>query len=291
MKFIHLTDTHFVPHGRHLYGLDPRGRLEAAVADINRVHADAEVVMVTGDLAHRGEEDAYLSLRAVLAELTVPVLLLLGNHDDRAVMRRVFPANPVDADGFVQFTRDTAAGRFVALDTNEPGTSAGVLCERRLAWAEAVLAQAAADDVPVHLFLHHPPFDVHIPSMDRIGLGQKDALAEIVSPHAGRIRHLWFGHLHRPISGSWLGIPFSTVPGINHQVPLALTEPAPVPGCHEPPAYAVVLTSGDRLVVHQRQFLDTSPRFLLSDRRAVEAASPEALLALAGEPDRDPALC
>ena len=35
MKFLQLTDTHFVPPGEKLYGRDPRRTLNAAVADIN----------------------------------------------------------------------------------------------------------------------------------------------------------------------------------------------------------------------------------------------------------------
>ena len=46
MKFVHITDTHLVPR-RRLYGLDPKARLGAAVGDIRRHHADAELVVVT----------------------------------------------------------------------------------------------------------------------------------------------------------------------------------------------------------------------------------------------------
>ena len=33
-----------------------------------------------------------------------------------------------------------------------------------------------------------------------------------------------FGHVHRPISGVWRGIPFHTVRGFNHQVALQLSD-------------------------------------------------------------------
>ena len=35
MKFVQITDTHMVPPVLRLWGLDPRARLEACVADIN----------------------------------------------------------------------------------------------------------------------------------------------------------------------------------------------------------------------------------------------------------------
>jgi len=54
--------------------------------------------------------------------------------------------------------------------------------------------------------------------MDRIALTDAAALIAVIKPNRARIRHLFFGHVHRPIAGSWLGIPFSTLRGTNHQV-------------------------------------------------------------------------
>jgi 3',5'-cyclic AMP phosphodiesterase CpdA len=65
MKFVILTDTHFVARGRKLYGLDPTERLAAAVDRINRDHPDISFVIVTGDLAHWGEDAAYEILASV----------------------------------------------------------------------------------------------------------------------------------------------------------------------------------------------------------------------------------
>ena len=70
MKFVVLTDTHFVARGRRIYGLDPAERLAAAIACINRDHRDLAFVIVTGDLAHWGEDAAYEHLADVLALVT-----------------------------------------------------------------------------------------------------------------------------------------------------------------------------------------------------------------------------
>lgn len=271
MKFIHITDTHFVPPGQGLYGLDPRARLDTAVAAILRDHADAACVVVTGDLAHLGEEAAYHALRDALVPLSMPVHLLIGNHDDRATLCRVFPNVPTDADGFIQYVVETPEGPFVMVDTNSPGESLGRLCERRLGWLAETL-DGLQGDRPATLFLHHPPFPVHIPSMDRIMLQDGEALAAVLEPRRDRLRHIFFGHLHRPICGAWRGIPWSTVPGVNHQVPLDLVS-QPVPGSHERPAFGVVIVEDDHLVIHQHDFIDDGPRFLLADGMAARAAT------------------
>ncbi|MFM1989938.1 MAG: 3,5-cyclic adenosine monophosphate phosphodiesterase CpdA [Pseudomonadota bacterium] len=263
-KFIHLTDTHQIPPGQTLYGLDPAERLRAAVASIASEHGDAAFVVVTGDLAHRGEPEAYAVLRDTLASLPMPVHLVLGNHDDRSAFRDVFPDTPVDAEGFVQYAFDAGPLRMICVDTNEPGVHWGVLCERRAAWLAEALAGAARDGRPVHLFMHHPPFRVGLDAMDRISLRDTGPLEAAIGPHRDRIRHLYFGHVHRPIAGSWSGIPFSTVRSPCHQVALVLDRPTDrIPGSHEPPQYGVVLAERDGTVVHVHDFADASPRFEL----------------------------
>ena len=87
MKFVILTDTHFVPRGRKLYGLDPAERLAVAVETINATHRDISFVIVTGDLAHWGEQAAYASLAGVLGALDAPTILMMGNHDKREAFR------------------------------------------------------------------------------------------------------------------------------------------------------------------------------------------------------------
>lgn len=260
MKFIHVTDTHLVEPGTLLYGLDPFERLKLCIADINRYHADAAFAIFTGDLAHWGAPAAYEGLKAALRNLVLPRHLLLGNHDDRVNFLAAFPDSPRDADGFVQFTFDTPVGRFICLDSNEPRVSWGALCDRRRAWLKAELSRAG--DLPVYLFIHHPPFGVGIKRMDEIALQEPEKFAEAVA--AGRnIRHLFFGHLHRPIGGSWRGIPITTMRGTNHQVALDFAMEGVVPGSHEPPAYAVVFAEPDLTVVHFHDFLDRTNTFVL----------------------------
>ena len=259
-KFIHLTDTHLACPGQTLYGLDPRARLDAAVADINRHHADAAFAVVTGDLTHWGEAAAYANFRDAVAALKIPYIAMVGNHDRRRTCLEVLEAAPRDGNGFVQGTRQTPHGLFVFLDTLDETSHAGEMCPKRLGWLEETLAAAPADR-PFLLFMHHPPFAVGIAAMDDIALKQSAEFAELIAPYRPRIRHLFFGHVHRPISGSYGNIPFSTLRGTNHQVAFELDPKGEHLASHEPPAYGVVLVERETLVVHTHDYLDTSPRF------------------------------
>lgn len=243
--FLHLTDPHLPPAGELLYGSDPAPRLAAAIADIAARHgpgsaAPAAFAVISGDLVRDGEPAAYARLRGMLAGLPCPPHLLLGNHDDRAAFRAAFPEAPVDPGGFVQSVLPTPAGLCIMLDTLQPGTAAGRLCGTRLAWLAARLAESTG---PVLLFLHHPPFPVGLPAMDAIALRDPDALWAVLAPHAARLRHLFFGHLHRPVAGSWRGVPVSCLSGTAFRVPLEFSDAPVRPAKREPPGYAVVRTS------------------------------------------------
>ena len=261
LKFIHLTDTHMIGGTDLLYGSNPRERLERAVESINSEHGDASFVVLTGDLTHWGEEDAYAAFSTRIGRLEIPYVLMLGNHDKGSAFSDAFPDAPLDENGFVQCAKQTEEGRMLFLDTSEPGTHAGIYCEKRRAWLSQRLEESEG---PVTLFMHHPPFAVGLQGMDAICLQQADEFWQVLKPHHARIQHIFFGHLHRTLYGNWHGISFSCMPGLNHQVALDLrTGPDTVYGSLEPPAYGVVFLSEDMLLVHQHNFLDTSPRFSL----------------------------
>jgi 3',5'-cyclic AMP phosphodiesterase CpdA len=260
LKFIHITDTHLVERGQVLYGLDPSLRLSQCIDSILRDHFDAALCVVTGDLAHVGQRNAYQILTEQLQRLPMPVLPILGNHDSRTNFKEYFPQVPTDASGFVQYVVPIGQYCGLFLDTNEPGVSHGVLCEQRAQWLKERLAE---NERPVLLFMHHPAFHVGIPSMDCISLLDARPFRSAIEAHQHRIKHLFFGHIHRPIFGSWHGVPFSTLRGTNHQVALRLDDCMKVPGSHEPPQYGVVLLDEGIVTVHLHDYLDASERFWL----------------------------
>jgi len=277
MRFVILTDTHFVPAGCKLYGLDPAARIAVAVRAINRDHRDIAFVIVTGDLAHRGERAAYESLKHALGELKAPVILMMGNHDRRASFRAAFPDADDDGDGFVQSIRHFEAATVITLDTldEDRATHAGWLCQKRLSFLENALRGAPAAR-PILLFQHHPPFDTGLPHMDRFKLRQSeeewDAIARTRSP-----TFLFMGHLHRPVGGVWRGIPFHIQRAVNHQVAFDLITDRHIPGTHEAPDYSLVTVDGGDIVIHQCSFLYDGPVYSLDDASAQAALSPAEL--------------
>lgn len=247
MKLIQVTDPHLRGDGKPVCGLDPAANLAKAVADINHHHADADLVVFTGDLSDDGSAASYRLFADLLAPLVPPSRLLLGNHDDRLAFRTVFPSAPAE-DGFIQSAMRTNAASLLFLDTLDEGTVAGRLCERRLAWLDRRLGEASA---PTLVFMHHPPLDIDMPPLDEVKLADPKAFAGLLARH-GNVRHIFAGHVHRLCAGIWNGIAFSTGRGTNHQT-------APLFGAKdfavgfEAPAYNVILVNGSDIVVHAQE--------------------------------------
>jgi len=254
MKIIQITDTHLVPEKGDMHGVNPYERLSACVEDIRKNHADAELCVITGDLAHKGEIGAYEDLSEILKRLPIPYHLMVGNHDARENLLSVFPETATDRHGFIQSSVDLAAGRLIFVDTVSKGQKFGGFCERRAEWLTAQLKDSR--ERAVYLFLHHPPFDIGIPKVDCMRLLQGEELfADTIAPFRN-IRHLFFGHVHRPTAGSWIGIPFSSFRGTAHQVALTFEETEHLVRSHEPPAYGVIMLNPKSTVVHFHDFLD-----------------------------------
>jgi len=252
VKFVLISDLHLVPPGETLWGLDPCERFAQCLDDIARHHGDASFCVIAGDLADKPEAESYAQLKSMIEDFPIRTFLLIGNHDSRDCFRDVFGNAHCDDHGFVQHAHGLGNYQFLFLDTFKGGnTSAGIYCQMRSRWLSDQLE--AARGRKVFLFMHHPPFDIGHSLMDLIKLEDAEGFYDVIRAHD--IRHLFFGHAHRPISGTWRGIAFAAPPSINHQLPLVQGSVCTVYS-DEPAMYAVVLAEDDRTIVHMDAFLN-----------------------------------
>ncbi|MFN8759265.1 MAG: phosphodiesterase [Tagaea sp.] len=251
MLIAQLTDPHILAEGRNYRGrVDTAAGLARAVAALRARRLRPDCVLLTGDCVDAGAAEEYANLRRVLAPLDVPVFPIPGNHDARGPFLAAFPdiARRVGDFPFVQYVVDEFPVRLVALDTLDEGKPGGVLCDRRLAWLEDVLARGG--DKPTLIFLHHPPFATGIAAMDAMGLAAPEKLAAIVARHPN-VEHVAAGHLHRAIETRFAGTIASCAPATAHQVALGLGEGAPFGFTLEPPGHRLFLwREGAGLVAH-----------------------------------------
>lgn len=255
-KIIQVSDIHLGGGREPRYGVDLHQRLLSCVAHINAFHPDAALCVFTGDLTDAGEPAAYADLRAALDTLTVPYRLVPGNHDLRANLAAAFPEHPLDENGFVQSTFDVAGARLLFLDSLAEGRVGGELCEKRLGWLDARLAEAAGQ--PAYLFLHHPPVVLGLPQLDPLGLEEAGRFLALLGRH-GNAGYIFFGHVHRDIAGTVAGIPFSAQRGLHARFVLDLVNSNEIVE-QAPPTYSIILI-GDpgHVVVHGCDFLEHWP--------------------------------
>lgn len=250
MKIIHITDPHVRPLGETIYGVDSYERLRIVIDDVNARHGDADLVAITGDLTHYGEPAAYARVAELVARLKVPYRLMLGNHDKRPSFRAAFPAHPVDENGFVQSFIDAPGkiGRLLFLDTHEEGWIGGRICEMRLGWIKARLAEA--ENRPVTIFQHHPPLRVGAAHFDNICMTGPEPYLAALRNHPGGVRHIFLGHIHVPLTGMWPGnLPFTAGRGCSHQMVLDLVH-GDTPWVSGVPNYNIVQLGDDDIFIH-----------------------------------------
>ncbi|MEO0370299.1 MAG: metallophosphoesterase [Pseudomonadota bacterium] len=254
-KIIWMSDLHFSAK-RPVQGYDTHARVRAAVRFILDHHPDAAACVITGDMADRGTGVDYRALQTLLSDLTMPVHPMVGNHDDRVALRAVFPL-PQDAmDSFVQYRVDLKGTVLLCLDTQKAGSDAGAFCEARMAWLKAQLAEA---DGSILVFVHHPPMALGLPTQDLDCMQNGEAFLESLRPYRGRM-HLCAGHVHRPVTGTYRGIAFTTARSITYQAPnpqpawdWSSFHPAP-----EAPSLSVIESNLDGVIIQHQQFCDAA---------------------------------
>lgn len=250
MLLAQISDMHVRVPGNPLYGrIDTPAFLERAVAHIAALDRRPDAVIATGDLVDGGSVDEYRALRDLLAPLEMPVYLVPGNHDRRDGLRAVFGDLPwLPADGFVQYAIEAGPLRLLGLDTLVEGRGHGALCDERLNWLDARLAES---DRPTVVFMHHPPFACGIDAFDAIRLNEgAERMAAIVGRHR-HVERIVCGHVHRAIQVRWAGTLGVVAPSTAHQATLDLHPGAKMSLTMEPPGVMLHLwTPAAGLVSH-----------------------------------------
>lgn len=259
-KLLVITDLHICLPGETIIGLDPMVRFRQVLGAALTAHPDAAALILMGDLTHRGLPAEYAALAAVLADVPIPVIPMLGNHDRRDAFLAAFPDAPRTADGHIQQVLDLGAHRIITLDSLDgppypAGHHSGRLCHGRLGFLTEALA--GARDKSALVFVHHPPFNTGIAGMDAIKLADGADVLALLGDHP-RV-HLVCGHIHRTISGSTGGVPWTVFKSPCHQGVVDLTDLNSSLSVDEPGAYGLILLTDAGIVAHSEDVLAEPP--------------------------------
>ncbi|GAA1423115.1 phosphodiesterase [Agrococcus citreus] len=206
---LHISDTHLLAGGGRLYDrVASEEHLHRLFEEFEASGARPDAIVFTGDLADRGEPDAYRRLRAIVDpvadDLGARVVWVMGNHDDRRAFRSELLDEPA-SDAPVDAVLDVDGLRIVTLDSTVPGRHHGEVNPAQLEWLRDVLATPAPHGTI--LAMHHPPIPSVLDLAASVELRDQSALA--TSLVGTDVRSILAGHLHYSSTASVAGIPVS----------------------------------------------------------------------------------
>lgn len=246
MILVQISDTHLDKPGHYAYErYDTSASLHRAIAMINAMTPQPDLVLHTGDVTSHATAELYGFFRQMMSDLQVPWYVIPGNHDDRELLR----AACADSDwmpqhgGFLHYVVDTVPVRIICCDSVMAGEIEGELCPARLAWLADRLD--AAPTQPTIIAMHHPPFASGMTGSSSKGLAcGGPELAALLRRHPQVIR-LIAGHVHRPITTQFGGTIAVTAPTTCYPFGLDMGPDRILRMTGEPPAFAVHLWLDD----------------------------------------------
>jgi len=251
MLLCQISDPHIVAPGGLAYNrVDTPRMLERCVRKVLAQARLPDVTVITGDLTDHATAEEYGTLRELLAPLAarMPIYLVVGNHDDRDVLRAAFPDHPhlAGEGGFVQYVVDDFPVRLIVLDTLIPGAPGGRLCSDRLAWLDSTLAQS---NKPTIVAQHHPPLVTGLMIMDQMALEDPAAEEDVIRRHP-QVERVICGHYHRNVQARFGGTVASLCPSAAHQLMLNLVPNADMRFTFEPSEFHLHFWNGVQVITH-----------------------------------------
>ncbi|BBX76119.1 phosphodiesterase [Mycobacterium shinjukuense] len=206
---LHISDTHLNGGDDPLYGVvDADGRLGDLLNQLKHSGVRPDAIVFTGDLADAGEPAAYRKLRGVVepfaAELGAELIWVMGNHDNRAALRR-FLLDEAPSMAPLDRVYMIDGLRIITVDTSVPGHHHGELSTLQLRWLAHELAIPAPHGTI--LAVHHPPIPSVLDLAVTVELRDQAALGRVLE--GSDVRSILAGHLHYSTNATFVGIPVS----------------------------------------------------------------------------------
>ncbi|SON60651.1 3',5'-cyclic adenosine monophosphate phosphodiesterase CpdA [Mycobacterium simulans] len=206
---LHISDTHLIAGDRPLYGaVNADDRLGDLLQQLNHSGLRPDAIVFTGDLADKGEPEAYRKLRDLVepfaAELAAELVWVMGNHDNRAELRK-FLLDEAPSMAPLDRVRMIDGLRVITLDTSVPEHHHGEVSAAQLDWLARELATSAPDGTI--LALHHPPIPSVLDMAVTVELRDQASLGRVLK--GSDVRTILAGHLHYSTNATFVGIPVS----------------------------------------------------------------------------------
>ena len=209
-----LSDTHIAADEKDLFrGFSPLANLRKVAAMVTQAKPD--LLVVNGDLARQsGQMQDYAAFSSYVNPLadSMPLVVTMGNHDDRDNARKSLAKLSGDKQAVVQkFVSIVDGGPcvFVMLDSLMiTNIGAGLLGKAQRDWLASYLSGPA--NKPLVIFVHHNPN-----SDWDYGLMDADRLLAVLQPNKN-VKALIFGHTHEYSTSKVNGLHLVNLPAVGY---------------------------------------------------------------------------
>lgn len=237
----HISDLHLDGTPR------ARERVRRAADHLRNLPTAPDALLVTGDIADRGDPGAYREA-AELLEAPFPVLFCPGNHDVRSALRTTLLGEP-ESDRPVNSAHRVGEVMVLMCDSTIPGRSEGRLDESTVDWIDDTLTDPDHAG-PALLVMHHPPVPVGHPLPDGALLTDSAALAGLLHRHP-RIIAVLAGHAHTGAATTFVSRPVLLAPAVTWTL-VVPPRPGHLADRQAPVGIALHIVEDGRITTHFR---------------------------------------
>jgi len=262
MLIAHISDPHIVEQPKLCYDtVDTRANLARVLARIETMRPTPDLVVLTGDLVDEPSAEAYATLRETLGTLSIPLILLPGNHDDRVLLAKSLPEHSYlpQGGGKAHFVIDrTDAPLIVGFDAVVPGCEHAFVGNEELDWLAQALGRSSSR--PTMLMMHHPPVHTGLAFMDAMQPPLDPRFESLIARHR-QVRLIVCGHVHRTIDAVFGGTRVAVSGSTGFQFEFALDPYTPPRFSLETPSIRLHHWNGDSVTSFIAPLAENWPSF------------------------------
>ncbi len=199
-KIIQITDCHLLENNLSKFkNVSPAQSLQQVCKSVLQKHADADLLLLTGDLSQDGSAKSYSNLLDLIPHSSFQTYALAGNHDAPELMHSILSPG-------INLEKSCRHKNWCLLFLHSAVANevSGTLEKEELLWLKQQLDSFSKQHVM--LAIHHHPVATGSQWMDKIGLRNSSELNEVIREYAN-IRLLVHGHTHQANSSQIHQIP------------------------------------------------------------------------------------
>lgn len=199
-RIVQLTDFHLLADpAKVMMGVNTDESFLAVLSTARVAHREADLCLLTGDLAQEARPETYRRLRTYLQELEMPCYCLPGNHDAPGLIGEHLVGDNV----FYRYGIVLDHWQIVCLNSTIPGDPGGYLEADQLEILEASLS--ASPERHALVALHHSPLPTGSQWLDTMRLGNADEFLTVLARHP-QVKAVVIGHVHQSMDQTIRGV-------------------------------------------------------------------------------------